>query len=277
MEIVAKVFNHEIRQKDVEYECLRCKKQPTADNSKAALNRLIDRCLLFEQALISGITVSDSEYESALLELIDEDEPLGLPSEAIQELSARELETKLKRKLTIQKYIKRICPKDITNISPKLHELYEENKDIFLSVASVRCSHILVKDAENAKSKAEEIRASISSAGDFLKTSQTCSDCPSTATCGDLGWFPRGKMIPEIDEVAFNMNIGEISQPFKSSYGYHILMLTDKKEPTCIPFEDIKDSLHARMRQIECEFIINKHILELRIQYADKIVIAGNA
>jgi len=273
MEIVARVFNHEIKLKDIEYECLRCKKQATTENVKSALNRLIDRCLLYEQAIISGIIVTDIEYDNALLELIEEDEPLGLPSEAIQKLSARELETKLKRKLYIQKYIKSIYPKDVTAISPKLHELYEENKDIFLSVGSVKCSHILIRDGEDAERKANDIRASITSAEDFVRISISCSDCPSNATCGDLGWFPRGKMIPEIDEVAFNMNIGEISQPFKSAYGYHILMLTDKKEPACIPFEDIKDSLHARMRHIECEFIINKHILELRQIYADKIVI----
>jgi len=67
--------------------------------------------------------------------------------------------------------------------------------------------------------------------------------------------------------------VGEISQPFRSPYGYHILMKTGYKEKDYIPFEDIKDSLSARLQQIEREYRLLRHLAELRKQYASQIVI----
>ncbi|MDD3235402.1 MAG: peptidylprolyl isomerase [Candidatus Cloacimonetes bacterium] len=273
MQIVAKVFDYEITKKDLEWECVRLKRNATPENESIAIVHLIDRCLLFAKATESGLKVSDTEYDDGLMDLLDQDEPLGFPSEAIQELNAADLELFLKRYIVVQKYIKMLYSESVKITSNKLQEYYNENLEIFQSPESVHCSHILVQNCDGAEKKIRTIRSQINNATDFNKISMSCSDCPSNASCGNLGWFPKGKMIKEIDDVAFTLNIGEISQPFKSSYGYHILMLIDRKEATTIPFEDIKDSLHTRLLQIEREYFVKKHIAELREQYANDIIV----
>ncbi|MDD2230179.1 MAG: peptidylprolyl isomerase [Candidatus Cloacimonetes bacterium] len=272
MQIVAKVFDYEITQIDLERECSRLNRVATPENENIAIVYLVDRYLLFAKANELGLKVTDTEYDDALMELIDQEEPLGLSSEAIQELKASELEFLLKRYLLIQKYIHIVCPDSVTITSNKLYEFYNENQEIFQSMESVHCSHILVQQSDEAEQKIHDVRTQIKNADDFKRISMSCSDCPSNVSCGDLGWFPKGKMIKEIDDIAFSLRIGEISQPFKSSYGYHILMLLDRKESATIPFEDIKDSLHTRLLQIEKEYFLKKHIAELREQYANSIV-----
>ncbi|MDY0151110.1 MAG: peptidylprolyl isomerase [Candidatus Cloacimonas sp.] len=274
MQIIAKVFEIEISTRDLDRECSKIQDLELIFGRKSALKRLIDRCLLYVKAVESGIHVSDLEYENAMLELIEQEEPLGLSSEIVKELSAGELEMLIRRQIMVKKFVKSLCPQDIPISSQKLQEFYEESKEIFQSSERVRCSHILVSNKNgDAKNKAVKLRELIHSAADFNSYSKVCSDCPSNASCGDLGWFHKGKMIPEIDLVAFSMQKGEISQPFSSDYGYHILMLTDRKDFQTIPFDDIKDSLYARLQQIEKEYIISRMVKDLREQYASKITI----
>ena len=143
-----------------------------------------------------------------------------------------------------------------------------------MKAEQVRCSHILISNTKkDAKALAEEIRKKIHNAEDFGYYCKEYSDCLSNSSCGDLGWFSRGIMIPEIEEVAFALKVGEISQPFPSKYGYHILLKTGHSEKDYIPFEEIKDSLYARVQQIEKEYLLIRHLAELHKQYAAKIII----
>lgn len=274
MQIVAKVFELEISEQELERECAKVSLAEREKCQVSALKRLIDRCLLYHQAVESGIKISDREYEYAIWEFLDEEDPLKLWSSSLEELTPQEMEKLLKQRLMINKYINSVCPQNIPITNAKIEEFYAEQKEFFLKPEQVRCSHILIhNDNEEAKAKAEKIRQEIHNADDFTYFCQKYSECPSNSVCGDLGWFPRGKMIPEIEEVAFSLNVGEISQPFRSPYGYHILMKTGYKEKDYIPFEDIKDSLSARLQQIEREYRLLRHLAELRKQYASQIVI----
>lgn len=278
MQIVAKVIEFEISRRDLERECAKLNLPDSKQSLMQALERLIDRCLLLSQANQLGIVISDEEYDAALLELIEEDEPFGLKGSELQILSAQELEMLLRRRLTIKKYVQALCPDSLPLTSDKLKEFYNENREFFVKPQQLHCAHILIRGLNEAsRQKAEQIRAGIHDEQDFAAYCKECSDCPSSSDCGDLGWFERGKMIVEIDEVAFKMQTREISQPFSSQYGYHILMLLEKKEPEYVPFEEIKDSLHARLQQIEKEYLLSKHVAELRNRFAQAIVIYQEA
>jgi foldase protein PrsA len=81
-----------------------------------------------------------------------------------------------------------------------------------------------------AKKKADEIYARAKAGEDFAKLAQENSQDPGTAANGgDLGFFGKGKMVPEFEEAAFKLNVGEISEPVRTVYGYHIIKVTDKK------------------------------------------------
>jgi len=82
--------------------------------------------------------------------------------------------------------------------------------------------HILVADEATAK----DISAQLAAGADFASLAAKYSiDTGSKDKGGDLGWFPRGKMIAEFEKTAFSLKVGEISQPIKSTYGYHIIQV----------------------------------------------------
>lgn len=270
MQIIAKVVSHDISESDVNRE-MRC-----GGTGIQALKRLIDRCLLLEKAAQCGLGVLDEEFDLALLQLLDEEEPFGLPPGSLQDMDASIMENLLKRNILIRKYIASLCQNDSCVQDEKVKELYQEQVDHFCSEEMVRCSHILIKGV-NAMQKAKDIRASIHSKEDFLNICTDCSDCPSCENCGDLGFFPRGKLDPVIEEVAFALKLNEISAPFATRHGYHILMLVDRKETTPIPFEEIKDSLANSIRQMEREYFLMRHLSELYEEFKAQIYILSDA
>ena len=89
----------------------------------------------------------------------------------------------------------------------------------------VRASHILVKTEDEAKSLLEEIRAVKS----FAEAAEEVSLCPSGQNGGDLGFFGRGMMVKPFEDAAFAMeNIGEVSEPVQTQFGWHLIQLTGK-------------------------------------------------
>jgi parvulin-like peptidyl-prolyl isomerase len=89
----------------------------------------------------------------------------------------------------------------------------------------VRASHILVKKQSDAKKIMEDLKKGSS----FSELAKTHSQCPSRKRGGDLGWFGRGKMVPEFEKAAFSLKKGEISDLVKTQFGYHIIRVTDTK------------------------------------------------
>lgn len=89
----------------------------------------------------------------------------------------------------------------------------------------VRASHILVKTEDEARSLLEEIRAGKS----FAEAAEEVSLCPSGQNGGDLGFFGRGMMVKPFEDAAFAMeNIGEVSEPVQTQFGWHLIQLTGK-------------------------------------------------
>jgi peptidyl-prolyl cis-trans isomerase C len=92
-------------------------------------------------------------------------------------------------------------------------------------VNEVRASHILVK----TESEAQDIANQLKTGADFKELARTHSDCPSKRKGGDLGYFGRGMMVKEFENAAFNMKRGQVSDPIKTQFGYHIIMVTDTR------------------------------------------------
>ena len=88
----------------------------------------------------------------------------------------------------------------------------------------VRASHILVKTEEEAKI----IAANIKNEEDFANAAAQHSHCPSGANGGDLGFFPRGMMVKPFEDAAFSLEIGKVSEPVKTQFGWHLILVTEK-------------------------------------------------
>ena len=92
-------------------------------------------------------------------------------------------------------------------------------------ITEVRASHILVKTEEEAN----ELREKISNGEDFAQIAQENSLCPSGQNGGDLGYFGRGMMVKPFEDAAFSLEIGELSTPVQTQFGWHLIKVVDKK------------------------------------------------
>jgi parvulin-like peptidyl-prolyl isomerase len=275
METIARVFDIEITDADLYRESKALEKTALEEGEcfRHVLNRLIDRCLLFHEARVCGITVEDEEFDTALLEKLSEMDSEGYDYPKTAE-DAEELEKLIRRQILIRKHIKNMCMDSRDIDDSELLSFYEDQKDVFRTPELVRASHILIRiGTPEAETKARQIRASIRGSEDFIHSICKDSECPSNQQCGDLGFFPRGRMIKEIEDVAFSLQVGQVSDVFASPYGYHILLLTDKMEPSSLPYEEIKDSLKSRLIQLEREFFLVRYVQQLREQNKEHIVI----
>ena len=101
----------------------------------------------------------------------------------------------------------------------------------------VRASHILLMYAGSARSTAtrsqaealagvEGFKSALDEGADFAELAAANSDCPSGRSGGDLGPFGRGQMVPEFEEAAFNMEIGDVSGVIETDFGYHLVKRT---------------------------------------------------
>ena len=122
----------------------------------------------------------------------------------------------------------------------EIKKYYEENKD---TLAQVKASHILVADENTAK----EVKAKLDNGEDFAKLAKEYSkDTANSSKGGDLGYFTRDKMVKEFADKAFAMKKGEISDPVKTSYGFHIIKVEDKKDSPEALKEEISKKLNDK-------------------------------
>lgn len=95
------------------------------------------------------------------------------------------------------------------------------------TINQVRASHLLVKTEAEAKQIREDI---LSGKESFETAAEKYSLCPSGARSGgDLGFFGRGMMVPEFETAAFSLPVGEVSEPVKTQFGWHLIVVTATK------------------------------------------------
>ncbi len=157
--------------------------------------------------------------------------------------------------------------KIIGNISctdAEVEKYYEDNKDRLQSGETVNASHILVKDEDEAKKILADIKAGVIS---FEDAAKEYSSCPSKENGGNLGEFGKGQMVPEFENAAFNMEVGAISEPVKTSFGYHLIKLIEKNESKLPTLDEVKDQLKEMLITEKQQKAYESKINQLKIMY----------
>lgn len=160
---------------------------------------------------------------------------------------------KAKKNLLIQYSVNKFL-KGITVTDEEAKEYFEANKEQFKKPESVKASHILVEDEEEAEEILEKIKSGMS----FEDAAKEYSTCPSKDRGGDLGQFARGSMVPEFEEVAFASDLGLVDKPVKTEFGYHLIKVVEKNEADSPSFDEVKDQvkqnvLHSKQQQAYME------------------------
>jgi len=119
-----------------------------------------------------------------------------------------------------------------------------------------RASHILVRTEDEAN----RILKRINDGEDFAAVAKRFSSCPSRKNGGDLGWFGKGQMVPEFENVAFGNDAGKVVGPVKTQFGYHVIQRLAVKDPAA------KDTLHARHILIRVEDPRDEQVMRKNFQ-----------
>jgi len=135
-----------------------------------------------------------------------------------------------------------------------LQDYYDANQAEFSSEEQVRARHVLVmvndeRTDEAAKARIGEAQRKLQGGTDFAAVSNEYSDdTASKANGGDLGYFGRNRMVKEFEDAAFAAEKGKLVGPVKTSFGYHLLEVTDKRPGGARSFAEVREQIRARLQ-----------------------------
>ncbi|MDU5595495.1 MULTISPECIES: peptidylprolyl isomerase [Peptoniphilus] len=209
------------------------------DMNKEIINELIYQALLYEDAIAKGMD-KDEEF----LQVVEKTKESMLKNYALGKLLA-----------TV----------DVTEDEVK--KFYEENKEAFKEKESANASHILVSEED----KAREIYEKVKDGEDFETLAKKNSTCPSKEKGGDLGTFTRGQMVKEFEDAVFENEVGTVTEPVKTQFGYHIIKINEKNEGRDLEFDEVKDKIFSQLKRQKEQDLYNKKIEELKEKYDVKM------
>ena len=155
-------------------------------------------------------------------------------------------------KLLLDEYLDREVKKAVTAEASR--KLYEDTVKNMKPEAEVRARHILVETEEEAK----KTLARVKGGEDFAKVAGEVSKDPGSKTeGGDLGFFTQERMVQPFSEAAFKLDAGQLSEPVKSQFGWHVIKLEEKRMRPIPPFEEMKEQVEAYLtRKTQQELVL---------------------
>ena len=224
-----------------------------------SLSYLIDNKIVEVAAGKENVKISDEDVDAEMKEFVEANGGEKTFNDALEQsgMTEKDIETEIVNYLKIVKLLE--SEVDITDEEMKTY--FEENKDSYNEPEQVEASHILVENEETANKVKEKLGAG----EDFAELAKEYSTDPSNAeNGGELGYFSKGTMVEEFENIAFSMNVGEISDPVKTDYGYHLIHLTDKKEAKEANFEDHKEEIKQTLFDQKISTLYSTWITEQR-------------
>jgi peptidyl-prolyl cis-trans isomerase D len=142
---------------------------------------------------------------------------------------------------------------------------YEENlATLYTTTEQRRASHILFKvppgspDASAIEARARGVLEQIRGGADFAELAKTSSEDSSAAQGGDLGWFGKGRMVPEFEQAVFGGREGDVSDLVKTQFGYHIIKVTGSRPAGARPLEEVKDQIRQQLSLTKAQELLDQ-------------------
>lgn len=185
--------------------------------------------LVHEKVLSEKYKISDKEIQT---EFENWKTQYGAQFESVVEMQGEDV---VKQMVKVNLLRKKAAEDEVKVTDEDLKAYYDTLE------GQVRASHILVADEATAK----DVKKKLAAGEKFEDLAKEYSTDPGSGQKGgDLGWFGKGAMVKEFEDAAFKLKEGEVSEPVKSEFGYHIIKVTE----TVKPFEEMKESLKEEVR-----------------------------
>lgn len=234
---------------------------------RAIVDQLVTYTALVHEARSRDVTVSDAEAkqvsDARIAELRQQIPDEAAFNKALTErnMTLDRLRADIRKDLAISKMMEAELAAAPPVGDAEVREFYDKNPDEF---TGVRASHILIKpdgfdEASKKKARAaiDDVLKQARAGGDFAELAKKHSSDSSAQQGGDLGYFTRGRMVPEFSKAAFALQPGQISDVVETQFGYHVIKVTERKD---VPFteatEKIRGFLTGQRRDAQQQAIV---------------------
>ncbi len=270
-EVYARAIPHMVR--------LEQEGRATADNKKAILKAsleesIADRLLAAEQK-IYGIEVTDAEVEAALDDVrmqnrMDRDtferalSAQGMTMDAYRDKLRQDLASMRLVSFKVRSKVK-ISEEDI---QAEYANMVRDAKTDF----EVRARHIVIQVPKNAdadteakaRQRALELTQRAKAGEDFEALARKYSESASREMGGDLGFFKRGDMVPAFEKVAFGQEPGEVSEPVRTPFGWHIIQTVERRARDLPSIDALRGKIQEKLSRVQMQKQTEKYVMELR-------------
>ncbi len=253
--VVAKVNDTVFTQKDLESEVDRLIPRVTFHRNVPpekrknyygkAIDELIDRELQYQDAKAQGVKIEKEKIDAQLDKFKKRFKSEQEYKAAIEKENTTEekVRARIEKELLAQAAFTMNVTEKAKMSDPALKEFYEKNPAKFKQPESVKLRIISVKDDK----KATDILAMIKKGDDFAEIASNFSEDSYRIKGGDAGYLHKGRMLPEIDEAAFKMKVGEVSDIIRAESNHFIIKVEDRKPEQQMTFEQTKDKLRKEL------------------------------
>ncbi|MBM3266777.1 MAG: peptidylprolyl isomerase [Candidatus Sericytochromatia bacterium] len=216
--------------------------QQMLDNlRKDVVDQLVERSVLLQGAQKRKIGAEAAEVETRLKSIKTQFPDEAAFKKALQEngITQEALAEQVRDSLIVEK-LRDDLTKTATVSPDEARKFYDGNPEHFKVAEEVKASHILVKTEQEAKDLVKRIKGG-ADFGDLAR--KHSEDSGSKAQGGDLGFFGKGRMVPEFEAAAFALGPGGVSAPVKSQFGWHVIKAHERRQAHTKKFDDIKGEI----------------------------------
>lgn len=197
------------------------------------LDDIIMENLLYKEALKSGVS-KDAEVQEFLAEA--------------------------RKKIIVASLIKKRVEDKVSVTEEEITKYYDEHSEEFMLPERWRASHILVDTADEAK----HIKKMLDEGALFDKLAREKSKDATSLRGGDVGYFSKGQFLPEFENEVFKLKVGGISDVVKTRFGYHIITLTDRKDPEVQDLSSVKGLIKKELEREQKKMLLEELVNDLK-------------
>lgn len=236
------------------------------------ISRMITDKLFLHRAKEMGITVEEKDVELAITDIRKKNGATEEQFKAVLEKNGftyEQYKLDVKDQIIISKVTGMDIRSKITISEKEIRNYYEKHKSEFSEPEEVKASHILIafnkdKSEDKARRRAYKIYGQLKKGESFASMARLYSDDGTAKDGGDLGFFNRGMMVSKFEDAAFALRVGEIGEPIKTQFGYHIIKVTDKKAPKPHSLEKAHSSIESKVGQEKYQKKYKEVVAELK-------------
>lgn len=174
-----------------------------------------------------------------------------------------EIKADLAKRMRVERLISKLTSKAGEPTEKEITKYYQQNTDRFTIPEMIRAAHIVkhvkpIDDPDKVEQEMQVIRSQIGDNIKFEELASKHSECPENG--GDLGFFARGQMVQQFEDIVFNMDIGAVSPVFQTEFGFHIAKVLEKKPSIPCPLEEVREVIVKELTEQAQQKAIEKFV-----------------